>query len=183
MRSTDTVYVTASADRQGLFAPLIVGLLEEIRYATYRRHGAEGRGEEPRRAHVAFVLDEVANTAPLPLTTITSEAGGQGLHVLAATPDLSQARVRWGRAADGFLILFKVKVILPGVGDSQTLEALSAQIGEYDRLMVTYGHSQTPTVVGMLPITQPSWSTTNLVQLTPTTPATPGRPLATTAVS
>jgi type IV secretion system protein VirD4 len=164
VRSTDTIYITAPPDRQALFAPMIVGLLEQIRYATYRRHAAEVRGVEPRRAHVAFVLDEVANTAPLPLPAIISEAGGQGLHVLAATQDLSQARVRWGAAAAGFLTLFKVKVILPGVGDPQTLDAISTALGDYDRLMVSYGHSETPMMVGMLPVTTRTWSTNHSYQ-------------------
>ncbi|MGH3443833.1 MAG: GAF domain-containing protein, partial [Nocardioidaceae bacterium] len=34
--STDTIYITAPAHRQALCAPLVVGLLEQIRHATYR---------------------------------------------------------------------------------------------------------------------------------------------------
>jgi len=50
-----------------------------------------------------FALDEVANIAPLELPQIASEGGGQGLMLLAALQDLSQARARWGAQADGFL--------------------------------------------------------------------------------
>ena len=60
--SQDTVYVCAPAHKQALCAPLVVGLLEEIRHATYARH-ASGQAD-PRRP-VFFCLDEVANIAPI----------------------------------------------------------------------------------------------------------------------
>jgi type IV secretory pathway TraG/TraD family ATPase VirD4 len=136
--STDTVYITAPAHRQALCAPLVVGLLEQIRHATYER----GRAGSP----VFFCLDELANIAPIhDLPALVSEAGGQGLHVLACLQDLSQARERWGEAAaDGFLSLFQTKLILSGIADPRTLEAISLALGEYDRRLVSYtvGRSQ-----------------------------------------
>ena len=73
-----------------------------------------------------FALDEVANIAPLEeLPQIASEGGGQGLLLLAALQDLSQARQRWGAQADGFLTLFGTKLILPGIADTRTLETVS----------------------------------------------------------
>ena len=131
---TDTVYITAPAHRQALCAPLVVGLLEQIRHATYQR-AAIGQSGPP----VLFCLDEVANIAPIhDLPALVSEAGGQGLHVLACLQDLSQARVRWGEAAEGFLSLFQTKLILPGVCDPKTLEAISLVLGEYDRQLVSH---------------------------------------------
>jgi len=132
--SNDTVFITAPAHRQALCAPLVVGLLEQIRHAAYRR-ALTSRGGVP----VFFCLDEVANIAPIPdLPALISEAGGQGLHVLVCLQDLSQARSRWGEAAaDGFLSLFQTKLVLGGVGDPRTLEAISVVLGEYDRPMVS----------------------------------------------
>src|SRR3712207_5291723 len=67
-----------------------------------------------------WALDEVANVAPLrKLPGIVSEAGGHGLQVLACFQDLSQARARWGAAADGFLSLFGTKVV-SGIGAKAT---------------------------------------------------------------
>ena len=132
--SADTVFITAPAHRQALCAPLVVGLLEQIRHATYRR-ASQGAAGLP----VFFCLDEVANIAPIhDLPALVSEAGGQGLHVLACLQDLSQARARWGEAAaEGFLTLFQTKLILPGVCDPKTLEAVSLVLGEYDRQLVS----------------------------------------------
>jgi len=76
---------------------------------------------------VLFALDEVANIAPLSsLPALAAEGGGQGLVTLACLQDLSQARMRWGEAAEGFLTLFGAKVILPGIADYRTLALISA---------------------------------------------------------
>ena len=134
VRSRDTIYVHAPAEAQALAAPLVCGLLAEIRRATYQAHQ---RGE--LAGGVLFALDEVANIAPLAeLPAIASEGGGQGLTLIAALQDLSQARARWGPAADGFLTLFGSKLILPGVADVKTLEAVSTALGEYDRRVVSH---------------------------------------------
>ncbi|HWC39076.1 MAG TPA: TraM recognition domain-containing protein, partial [Acidimicrobiales bacterium] len=129
--SVDTIYVCAPGREQALVAPIVVGLIEEIRAATYAcaARPPEGAPHTP----VLLALDEVANVAPLPgLAEIVSDGAGQGLLTLACLQDLSQARVRWGLAADGFMSLFGTKVILPGIGDLRTLELVSALAGETD---------------------------------------------------
>jgi type IV secretory pathway TraG/TraD family ATPase VirD4 len=148
VRSADTVYITAPVDRQRDYAPLIAGFLESIRLAQYHRRQAVDLGAEIQTAPVTFVLDEAANTAPIPLPNVVSEAGGQGLHLVVAFQDLSQARARWGHAADGFLTLFPEKLILPGMNDRATADMLSKMSGDYDRMTIsvnqpgrTYGHS------------------------------------------
>jgi type IV secretion system protein VirD4 len=138
--SHDTVYIHAPAESQRMAAPLVCGLLAEIRRATYRAHAA---GQLAGR--VLFALDEVANVAPIAeLPQIASEGGGQGLLLLAVLQDLSQARARWGLVADGFLTLFGTKLVLPGVADQRTLETISTALGEYDRKVVTETRTQMP---------------------------------------
>ena len=78
-----------------------------------------------------FALDEVAGIAPLPsLPALAAEGGGQGLVTLACLQDLSQARSRWGQAAEGFFSLFNTKLLFPGVADHRTLQLVSALAGE-----------------------------------------------------
>ena len=80
---------------------------------------------------MVFALDEVAGIAPLPsLPALAAEGGGQGLVTLACLQDLSQARARWGDAADGFFSLFNDKLIFPGIGDHRTLQLISALAGD-----------------------------------------------------
>ena len=133
--SGDTVYVCASGRHQSLVAPLVVGLVEDIRAAAFGRaaarfaDGVTGVSEAP----VLLALDEVANVAPLPeLPSLVSEGGGQGVLTLACVQDLSQARRRWGDAAEGFGSLFGATIVLPGIGDVRTLEALSVLCGSVD---------------------------------------------------
>jgi type IV secretion system protein VirD4 len=124
----DTIYVCAPARYQTLMAPVVVAFLEQVRAATYRT-AADGTLRLP----VTLVLDEVANVAPLPdLPAMVSEGGGQGLLTLACLQDLSQARARWGAAADGFFSLFGTKVLLPGIGDIRTLDTVSRLAGQGD---------------------------------------------------
>ncbi|HVC69884.1 MAG TPA: type IV secretory system conjugative DNA transfer family protein [Acidimicrobiales bacterium] len=141
--SSGTLYICATGRHQGLAAPLVVGLLTDIRAAAYGRAAEQaaaadsgspdGRGGGRRSAPtpVVLALDEVANIAPVPdLPAMVSEGGSQGVVTLACLQDLSQARGRWGGAADGFLSLFGTTVVLPGIGDVQTLDALSQLAGE-----------------------------------------------------
>jgi type IV secretory pathway TraG/TraD family ATPase VirD4 len=132
--SSATLYICATGRHQAVAAPLVVGLLTDIRSAAYARSGTPAPGRAApagRRAPVVLALDEVANIAPIPdLPSMVSEGGGQGLLTLACLQDLSQARTRWGTAADGFFSLFGTTVVLPGIGDVRTLEALSALAGE-----------------------------------------------------
>ena len=121
--STDALYICAPSHEQDQLATLVVALLETIRAAVVARPADA--------APVLFALDEVANIAPLPsLPSLAAEGGGQGLVTLACLQDLSQARARWGEAADGFLTLFGTKVVLPGVADARTLQLISSLAGD-----------------------------------------------------
>ena len=121
----NTLHVVAPSRHQVATAPLVAGLLDALVHATYERHD-DG-------ATLLLALDELANVAPLPsLPAIVSEGAGQGVLVLGCLQDLSQARVRWGAAADGFLSLFPTTVALRGIADVATLDALSHLAGRHD---------------------------------------------------
>ena len=131
--STDTIYITAPEHKQSLCAPLIVGLLEQIRHAVY------SQAQHQVGLRMLWLLDEVANIAPIhDLPALVSQAGGQNLQVMVGLQDLSQARTRWGEAAaDGFMSLFQTRLALNGIADSRTLESISLALGEYDRELIS----------------------------------------------
>ena len=144
--STDTVYLVSPGASQGVHAALVVALLEQIRSATYERHP---------RPPVLYALDEVAQIAPWAnLPAVLAEGGSQGLTVMACLQDLSQARARWGHAADGFLTLFTHKVILSGVADMITLKAVSDLAGEVDVPVRSTNRTDT-----LLPKSSTAWTT------------------------
>jgi type IV secretion system protein VirD4 len=128
--STDTLYICAPADTHAQHAPLICALFDQLRQAATTRPSPW--------PPVLWALDEVANIAPLPsLPSMVADAGAQGLVIIACLQDLSQARQRWGGAADGFLTLFPNTVILPGVADPQTLKTVSMLAGQVDKTQTT----------------------------------------------
>jgi type IV secretory pathway TraG/TraD family ATPase VirD4 len=113
------LHIVAPSRHQAVSAPLIIGLIDQVVETTYARHR--------HGARLLLALDELANVAPLPrLGSVVSEGGGQGVLTLACLQDLSQARTRWGTAAEGFLSLFPTTLVLPGIADRTTLELLSA---------------------------------------------------------
>jgi type IV secretion system protein VirD4 len=138
----DTIYISAAGQTQDLLAPLIVGLVESIRHATYRR--ARRLGRDVNRAPTLLALDEVANIAPIKsLPEIASEGGSQGLALMACFQDLAQARSIWGEAAKGFLSLFGTKIIFPGIADVETLRSLSVSTGTWERPYASFTRGQT----------------------------------------
>lgn len=129
--SRDTVYICAPADRQAAVAPIVVAFLTAARAGAYAQAAGAYRAGRPPGTPLVLALDEVANIAPLPdLPAMVSEAGGQGVLVLACLQDLSQARRLWGAEADGLLTLFGTKVVLGGLADRSTLELVSLLAGE-----------------------------------------------------
>ena len=133
-----TLYICSSGRQQALHAPLVVGMLAQVRDAAYRR-AREGVTRPP----VLLALDEVANIAPLPdLPAVVTEGAGQGLLTLACLQDLSQARARWGAEGEALLSLFGTSVVLGGIGDVPTLEALSTLAGEHELVSRSVGWTQ-----------------------------------------
>ena len=157
VHTSDTVYIAAPAHHQALVAPLVVGLLDDIRRAAYARAATGLHRSDPP---VVLALDELANIAPLPeLPSMVSEGGGQGLVTLACFQDLSQARHRWPGQADGFPSLFGTTVVLPGIGDVATLEALSVLAGDEELITRSVSRGQMSTgrpVSDLLSIGRPS---------------------------
>ncbi len=133
----NTLYICSTGRRQRQFAPLVVATIGDVRDATYARARDEHGGPP-----ALLALDEVANIAPIPdLPAMVSEGAGQGLLVLACLQDLSQARARWGPAADGFLSLFGTTVVLRGIADTSTLRDISALAGDREVRATTLNRS------------------------------------------
>lgn len=133
----NTLYVCSTGRRQRQFAPLVVSVIGDARDAAYART-RDGRPGAP----MLLALDEVANIAPIPdLPAMVSEGAGQGLLVLACLQDLSQARDRWGTAAEGFVSLFGTTVVLRGIADTRTLRDVSALAGEREVPATTLSRS------------------------------------------
>lgn len=122
-----TLYICIPSQQHDLFAPLVVGLIEDVMRAKFARSDAG----HPDRTLGVF-LDELRRVAPIHnLPGYLAESGSHGVQILAVLQDLSQARERWGpHVADGLLTLCRSKVLLPGILDRHLLENLSQLLGE-----------------------------------------------------
>ncbi len=133
VRSCDTIYVVAPAAQQQIVAPVVLGLMQAVKGASYEWARDRSIRDETfvPKPNVALLLDEMANIAPLrDLASILSEGASQGVLVMGVLQDLSQARHRWGSESDGFITLFGNVAIFPGIADSKTLRDLSLLGGE-----------------------------------------------------
>jgi len=127
----NTLYVCAPGRQQGLLAPLVVGLLDDLQQASFTRNDST--------RPVLFALDELANIAPIPeLPQLVSEGGGQGALTIGCLQDLSQARARWGPVADGFMSMFSTTLVLGGIADRSTLTLLRDLSGHHEPARTTY---------------------------------------------
>lgn len=164
MSESNTLYLCGASRQQSLLAPLFVGVLSQLRDTAYDHHamGLESPG-------ALFALDEVANIAPFPdLPNLISEGGGQGIVTLACLQDLSQARRRWGDQARGFLSLFPVTVLLPGIADGETLKLVRDLSGEVLHPMQTFSQSgpwwKHSTSVSVSHTWRPQWTIDQVAQ-------------------
>ena len=96
-----------------------------------------------------------------------SEGGGQGVQTLVVLQDMSQARRRWPREADGIPSLFGAKVVMAGVADVQTLEQLSLICGGWDRPVQTITEQHSPVFSGKSSTTSEAWTTRRERRLPP----------------
>ena len=100
-RAPSTLYVVVASELQQHLAPIIAGVIRDMRSTAYAAAAADGLpGTGARdRVPVLLVLDELANIAPLhDLPTLVAEGGSQGVVTLACLQDLSQARAMGWRS-------------------------------------------------------------------------------------
>jgi type IV secretion system protein VirD4 len=169
--NADTVFVVAPSDENVPLAPLVGGLVEEIRGEALRRSTATGTLALP----LLLALDEVATICPLPsLPQIAAEGGGRNVLLLAVLQDLSQAAARWGReVADGLMTLAGAKLVLPGLADADTLQRIETLAGKH---WVEHTSTQDTTSGGFLG--EVSWGTYRSLTEEPRIPAGAVRQLA-----
>jgi type IV secretory pathway TraG/TraD family ATPase VirD4 len=129
--SYDTVYITASGTQQSLVAPLVAGLLTQIREAVYAQHRVDEAQGNYARPPVVWALDELASLPMQDIPETLSQSGGQGLLVAACLQDLGLVERKWDVHPETFLTLFGDIVVHPGIRDTKTLEAVSTILGKH----------------------------------------------------
>ena len=125
-----TVYMIAEAvSEDAPVAPLFAAMATEIHYTAAQI----GQASESRRLDPPLLmgLDEVTQICPVPLPSWLSDSGGKGIQVIAVVHGEAQLAERWGdHGRQVVLDTSSVKVFLPGITDTTTLEAASTLCGQ-----------------------------------------------------
>jgi len=123
-----TLFLCAPAHEQRRLRPLFTALVDQVVRAVYERSTATG-GPLPRP--LLMVLDEAASIAPLEdLDGLAATGAGQGIQLVTLWQDLAQISARYGARAASVINNHRAKILLSGVGDPATLEALSSLVGD-----------------------------------------------------
>lgn len=126
----DAVFVVCPSDAQVNLAPLVIGLVEEIRSAALRLSDRSPTGELP--LPLLLALDEVANIVPLPsLPAILAEGRARSIVVLCAFQTYGQAEALWGQRADGLVFGGGCSLFLAGTRDEAVLRRLELLGGRH----------------------------------------------------
>lgn len=147
--ANDTLFVVSPSHIQSLVAPVIVGLIDEVKSRSFLL--SSNVSGDVQRKPLALILDEMANVAPLgSITSILSEGASQKVMLLGAIQDLSQARTRWGESSRGFLTLFGSTLVLGGISDTESLRQLSEISGKLQDQSVSksYGRQMFSRMLG-----------------------------------
>ena len=151
-----TVYMIAEAvSEEAPVAPLFAAMATEIRYAAAQIGQASdsGRLDPP----LLIGMDEVTQICPVPLPSWLSDSGGKGIQVCAVVHGEAQLARRWGdHGRQVVLDTSSVKVFLPGITDTTTLEAASTLCGQASWRVRGQGHATrhdvaTPDMIRQLP--------------------------------
>ncbi len=110
-------------------APLFAAMATEIHYQACQigQASPSDRLDPP----LLMGLDEVTQICPVPLPVWLSDSGGKGIQVLAIAHGEAQLAGRWGdHGRQVVMDTSSVKVFLPGITDTTTLDAASKLCGQ-----------------------------------------------------
>jgi type IV secretory pathway TraG/TraD family ATPase VirD4 len=151
-----TVYLIAEAvSEEAPVAPLFAAMAAEIHYAAAQIGQASdaGRLDPP----LLMGLDEVTQICPVPLPFWLADSGGKGIQVCAVVHGEAQLAERWGDYGRQIVLdTCSVKVFLPGITATSTLEAASILCGQASWKLrgqdhVTRHDVATPDMIRQLP--------------------------------
>jgi len=151
-----TVYMIAeSVSEEAPVAPLFAAMAAEIHWVAAQtgQASAAGRLDPP----LLMGLDKVTQICPVPLPSWLSDSGGKGIQVIAVVHGEAQLAGRWGdHGRQTVLDTCSVKVFLPGITDTTTLQAASMLCGQASRKVRGQEHATrhdvaTPDMIRQLP--------------------------------
>jgi type IV secretory pathway TraG/TraD family ATPase VirD4 len=156
LRQRGTLHMIAEAvSGEAPVAPLFAAMASEVHYvaAQMGQASTSGRLDPP----LLMGLDEVTQICPVPLPSWLSDSGGKGIQVCAVVHGEAQLTGRWGdHGRQVVLDTSSVKVFLPGITDTTTLDAVAKLCGQASWKIRGQDHASrhdvaTPDMIRQLP--------------------------------
>jgi len=131
LRRSGTLYMIADAagNEESPIGPLFAAMAAEVHHVAARIGQASpaGRLDPP----LLMALDEIVQVCPVPLPSWLADSGGKGIQIIPVVHGEAQLRTRWRNdGAQAVLDTCGVKVWLPGITDTGTLETASKLCGK-----------------------------------------------------
>jgi type IV secretion system protein VirD4 len=123
-----TLYMIASGDEDSPVTPLFRALASYIHYQA----GLTGTRTQTGRLDppLLMAMDEVAVICPVDLPGMLADAAGKGILIMPVVHGVSQLEDKWGKpGAATIWATCGTKLLLPGISDPDTLDAVSKLCG------------------------------------------------------
>lgn len=123
---TNTLYLVAPLDDQRRLAPVLGGLLGDLKDQAYQRDVAGSPLPKP----LLMVIDEAGNMPLAWLPEVAATCAGIGVLLVTIWQSKAQLDAAYGRLADSVLTNHLTKLVFSGCSDAATLGYVSRLLGD-----------------------------------------------------
>jgi type IV secretion system protein VirD4 len=123
---SNTLYLVAPLDDQKRLAPVLGGLLGDLKDQAYQRDIAGVGLDRP----LLMVIDEAGNMPLAWLPEVAATCAGIGILLVTIWQSKAQLDAAYGRLSDSVLTNHLTKVIFSGCSDPATLDYVSRLLGD-----------------------------------------------------
>jgi type IV secretion system protein VirD4 len=135
LAGADSLFLVAPSHEQDRLRNIYAAIVAEMTRAVFARRIRSGRPLDPA---LLVVLDEAAHIAPVRDLAMLAATGPEpGIQLVTIFHDHAQIRSIYGVRAPSVIANHRARLILPGVGDPETLERISRSLGTAPRRRVS----------------------------------------------
>jgi type IV secretion system protein VirD4 len=127
-KEANTLYLVAPLDDQKRLAPVLGGLLGDLKDQAYQADIAGAGLTRP----LLMVIDEAGNMPLAWLPEVAATCAGIGILLVTIWQSKAQLDAAYGRLADSVLTNHLTKVVFSGCSDPATLDYVSRLLGDED---------------------------------------------------
>lgn len=127
-KDANTLYLLVSLDDYKRLAPVLAGLLSDLKSQAYE-WDMQGRAFP---APLLMLIDEAGNIPLSWLPEVSSTCAGIGIQLVTIWQSLAQIHEAYGKRADILLTNHATKLFFPGASDDSTLGYVSKIVGDED---------------------------------------------------